>query len=276
MVASILASAKYDDGTQTLMALPWDATKQELGASSTVHTTPGAAVSLDASAPSTFHIIENAYPPAASGLRPDYNQPTGKLSQTLSWQGSSLTAAPSVLSPNCLGGTLSLKADTTKALLLSCPGGSAGASVAARITGETSLSDGLVFDDLGLGDEVQLTFIPSSLAPDDPLSALPIAATLTSRAALDRKQALQAAVQESPPAAAPDSAPRPAPPPAVARPAPAQPAAPVAPSAAARPAPVQPAAPVSQPVAPQSPPPRAIPQQPAASTPIPRSIPRQP
>ena len=223
------------DGSLRLAVFGWDSAKKQVQLPFDLRTTPGGDATLNPGQPATISLNENAYPPPSSGLNPDYGRPTGRLSELLTWQGGSFVAGSQKLTPNCLTGKLTDKAatDSSKAVQIACPDGSTGPFSAAALTSDTSFADGIGFDDLAAGDDVAVTLVDSSLAPTDPLQALPIAANLKSGAALSRKQA------------------RTAPPPTASTRTPAQPAAP-------QPAP-RPVQPASQP-APTQPPPQPQPQ----------------
>ena len=216
------------DGSLRLAVFGWDTAKKQVLLPFDLRTTPGGDATLNPGQPTTISLNENAYPPPSSGLNPDYGRPTGRLSVLLTWQGGSFVAGRQKLAPNCLTGKLTDKAatDSSKAVQIACPDGSTGPFSAAALTSDTSFADGIGFDDLAAGDDVTVTLVDSSLAPTDPLQALPIAANLKSAAALARKQARTA----PPPTAATrtpaqPAAPQPAPPPVqpAPQPAPTQP-----------------------------------------------------
>jgi len=179
------------DGSLRLAVFGWDSAKKQVQLPFDLRTTPGGDATLNPGQPATISLNENAYPPPSSGLNPDYGRPTGRLSVLLTWQGGSFVAGRQKLAPNCLTGKLTDKAatDSSKAVQIACPDGSTGPFSAAALTSDTSFADGIGFDDLAAGDDVAVTLVDSSLAPTDPLQALPIAANLKSAAGLARKQA---------------------------------------------------------------------------------------
>jgi eukaryotic-like serine/threonine-protein kinase len=256
---STVASIASSDDSRRVAVFAWDETKKQVTVPFDMHTTPSADAKLSNATPATIELAENAYPPASSGLNPDYGRPSGRLSELLTWQAGTFVPGSQKLTPNCLAGKVSTKAatDAGKAIALACVEGSPGPYSAAAVTSDTAFAGGVTFDDLAAGDDVLLTLVDGSLASADPLQALPVAATLQSPTALARKQA-KSATPTPPPATRPPTVTVVPPPVSTAtRP----PAVPVAP---------QPAVPVApQPVAPDVPPPvvPAAPPPPTATLP---------
>ena len=122
--------------------------------------------------PQSLRVSQNAYAPQSSGVNGGYGKPIGTLDSLLRWDEATQTFKPisQQLTLNCTKGTIS--ALGRAAVQIQCDDGRYSA---VAVDGKTSYGPGGAFADLRTGESVGIGVAPSSLAPADPLNALPVA-----------------------------------------------------------------------------------------------------
>ncbi|HLZ69346.1 MAG TPA: protein kinase [Dehalococcoidia bacterium] len=180
-LASIILDEK---GTRRLVAFSFDDAAKPVALDFDLQTTPGATVELTDGKPQGVHIIENAYASGDSGVNGGYDQPIGKFDEILTWDAGARTFKQGhhSLALNCTSGKITALGGS--ALQAQCADGS---YTAVAVGGSTKYDANVAFADLKAGDDVTFAVDEATLAPADPLNALPTAASLSDAAAKARK-----------------------------------------------------------------------------------------
>ncbi len=178
LIVAVMAS----DGSQRLVVVALEPARSPAVISS-LNLAPGLSLSVRDASPLAIEATEPLNTPASAGSGPWAGEPIGRLTETLQWREGSLTDSGWVATLNCLTGPLATRpSGATPLLIFHCPDGSHYA--AAAIDAESVLADGFSVGDLRVGDEVQVA-LATTQAPQAP----PVAARVSSAAAVSRRLA---------------------------------------------------------------------------------------